>query len=376
MNLTNRERFIRLMRGDPIDRAPFFPCFGPWPQTLARWQREGLPKDADWREIVGFDGALRHKLPVNAFWSPPFEEEVIEEAGETQVILDVRGVTKRVRDGGWSIEFLSHPVRDRADWERVKERLDPQAPERFPSGWRAFCKEHAGRTDPAYAGDLPCGFFGGPREMLGFEKLIYAFYDEPALLCEILDTLCELWIHVFTIALRDAPVDFFFIWEDMCFKTGPLIGPGLFRTHLLPRYKRLTRALRAAGVETIMVDSDGDVRPLIPLWLEGGVTCLFPWETQMGLDITAIRRQYPTLQMIGGIDKYSLALGREAIDAELGKIPWMLEQGRYLPAVDHAVPPNVSWDNYRYFCDRLRDLIERYPPAPKVCCDSHLSTDD
>ena len=104
-------------------RAPFFPCFGPWPQTLARWHREGLPEDADWREIAGFDGALRHKLPVNAFWCPPFEEKVVEDEGETQVIVDVRGVTKRVRDGGWSIEFLSHPVRDRAGWERVKSRF-------------------------------------------------------------------------------------------------------------------------------------------------------------------------------------------------------------------------------------------------------------
>jgi len=32
--------------------------------------------------------------------------------------------------------------------------------------------------------------------------------------------------------------------------------------------------------------------------------------------------------------------------------------------VDHFVPPDVSWDNYRYFCEKLRDLIERYPPCP------------
>jgi uroporphyrinogen decarboxylase len=100
--------------------------------------------------------------------------------------------------------------------------------------------------------------------------------------------------------------------------------------------------------------------------LEAGVTCLFPWETQMGLDIAEMRRQYPRLQMIGGIDKHSLALGREAIDAELAKVPFMLSSGRYLPAVDHFVPPDVSWDNYRYFCERLRDLIERYPPEPTI----------
>jgi hypothetical protein len=365
MELTNRDRFLRLMRGQPVDRAPFFPCFGPWPQTLARWRREGLPEEADWRSIVGFDGDLRHKLPVNAYLCPPFERQVIEEDGDTRVLVDERGVKKREGNEGWTWSFLVHPVSDRADWERLKPRLDPAMPGRFPDDWEAFCQRHASRVDPAYAGDLPCGFFGGPRELLGFERLATIFYDDPHLLVEILDTLCDLWVHVFAQALQDAPIDFFFIWEDMCYRSGPLIGPFLFRQYLLPRYVRLTAALRDASVDIIMVDSDGDPRLLIPIWLEGGVTCLFPWETQMGLDITEVRRQYPELQMIGGINKHSLALGREAIDAELAKIPFMLESGRYLPAVDHFVPPDVSWDNYRYFCDSLRDLIDRYPPAPK-----------
>ena len=143
----------------------------------------------------------------------------------------------------------------------------------------------------------------------------------------------------------------------MCYKTGPLIGPDLCRRLLLPRYRRLTTMLREAGVDIVMVDSDGDPRQLVPVWLDGGITCVFPWETQMGLDITAVRRDYPDLQMIGGINKHALALGREAIDAELAKLPWMLERGRYLPAVDHFIPPDVSWDNYRYFCDRMRALL-------------------
>ena len=362
MSLTSRDRFVRLMRGEPVDRAPFFPVFRPWPQTIERWRQEGLPEEYDYRAL-GFDGDLRHKLPVNAFWCPSYERQLLDDEGDAQVVIDERGVKRRERDGGWSIEFLAHPVHDRCDWDRLKDRLDPACAARFPDDWAAFCTQHAQRTEPAYAGDLPCGFFGGPREILGFERLLYLFYDDPGLLCDILDTLCDLWVEVFPRAIRDAPIEFFFIWEDMCYRKGPLIGPELFRKYLLPRYQRLTAALREAGVDIIMVDTDGDPRVLIPLWLEAGVTCLFPWETQMDLDITEVRRQYPTLQMIGGIDKSQLTHGREAIDKELEKIPFMLESGRYLPAVDHFIPPDVSWDDYRYFCERLRELIERYPPA-------------
>jgi uroporphyrinogen decarboxylase len=84
----------------------------------------------------------------------------------------------------------------------------------------------------------------------------------------------------------------------------------------------------------------------------------------MGLDITEVRRQYPTLQMVGGLNKAVLAHDRAAMDRDLAKVPWMLEQGRFIPAVDHFVPPDVSWDNYRYFYEKLRDLIWQHPPAP------------
>ena len=366
MDINNRERFLRLMRGQPVDRAPFFPCFGPWPATLERWHDEGLPRDADWREVCGFDGDLRHCLPVNGFLCPNFEGQVLEEDEHTRVVVDRFGVRKRERkDGGSMPEFLSFLVRDRADWERAKERFDPDAPGRLPppEQWQRVCDAAAARTDPYYAGDLPTGFFGGPRELFGMEGFVLAFYDDPDLVEDVLDTLCDLWSAFYPRVIAQAPIDFFFVWEDMCFKTGPLLSPHLFKKFLVPRYQRFTAALRAAGVDIIMVDSDGDPRALVDLWLEGGVTCLFPWETQMGLDITAVRRRYPTLQMIGGIDKHRLALGRAAIDAELEKVPFMLESGRYLPALDHFVPPDVSWDSYRYFCERLREMIERYGPA-------------
>ena len=365
--MTNRDRFLKLMRGDPVDRAPFFPCFGPWPATLERWHREGLPDDANYAEVCGFDGDLRHRLPVNGFLCPAIDQEVLEETEHTETVIDQFGVRKRVmKDNSSMPEFLSFLVSDRTSWLSARQRLEPDTPGRLPApdAWRSFCAANVGRTDPCYAGDLPTGFFGGPRQLMGYENLAFALYDQPDLIEDMLDTLCNLWCTFYPRVIREAPIDLFFVWEDMCFKTGPLISPDLFRRFLLPRYKRLTRALKDAGVDIIMVDSDGDPRALVDLWLEGGVTCIFPWETQMGLDITAARRDYPTLQMIGGIDKHRIALGRGAIDEELRKIPFMLENGRYLPAVDHFLPPDVSWDNYRYFCDRLRHLIEKHPPNP------------
>jgi uroporphyrinogen decarboxylase len=367
MELSNRDRFVRLFNGEPVDRVPFLDIMGFWQASLDRWKAEGLAADATRQtvhEIIGFDGGRGFMLPIKGYIWPEFEPKVLKDDGRTILKQNRWGaVEQNLHDSGVMPITISGPVKDRPTWEKIKERLNPDTPGRLPPDWNDLCRRAKASGNPIYTGDLPLGFFGAPRELLGFEQLAFLFYDDPALLHEILDTLCDLWVTLLDRVQKDITLDWYFIWEDMCSKNGPLISPALFREFLLPRYKRFTAALRTAGCRHILVDSDGDQRPLTPLWVEGGVTILFPWETQFGLDITEVRRRHPKLGMIGGINKFALAHGREAIDEELKKIPFMLERGRYIPGLDHNVPSDVSWDNYRYFYDRLRDLIWKYPPA-------------
>ncbi|HIJ65982.1 MAG TPA: hypothetical protein HPP77_08510 [Candidatus Hydrogenedentes bacterium] len=372
--MTNRERYLRLFAGEDVDRAPFLDVMGYWPSTVKRWRGEGLdlPENASWdtvcqtiHSIIGFDGGRGSMLRVQGYIWPEFERKILAEKDGIQTIRNGWGGIERNEPGSDVMPVtIKGPVADRASWEAIKERLDPDTPGRFPENWAAICQEAQASGEPVYCGDLPLGFFGAPRELLGFERQAMLFYEDPELMHEILDTLCDLWIALFTRVQQDVPLDWYFVWEDMCSKNGPLIAPALFAEFLLPRYKRLTDALRKNGCKHVMVDSDGDERPLVPLWIEGGVDIVFPWETQFGLDITEVRRQYPALGIIGGIDKFALAHGREAIDKELKKVPFMLTQGRYIPGLDHGVPPDVSWDNYRYFYDKLRELIWTYPPEP------------
>jgi hypothetical protein len=363
---TTRERFARVFAGEPVDRVPFLDIMGCWPASLARWKQEGLPQDATpetVRAMMGFEGCLGYYLPIQGYVWPEFEPEVLAEDGNGILRRNRWGsIERNSKDSEMLPITISGPVRDRATWDAIRARLDPDTPGRLPENWAEICREARASDQPVFAGELPLGFFGTPRELLGFERQTLLFYDDPDLMHAILDALCDLWIGLFTRVQREVALDYFYIWEDMCFKTGPLIGPELFREFLLPRYQRLTAALRRNGCRHILVDSDGDERALTPLWIEGGVDIVFPWETQFGLDITAVRRRYPRLGMMGGIDKFALAHGRAAIDRELAKIPFMLTQGRYIPGLDHGVPPDVAWDDYRYYCDGLRDLIWKYPP--------------
>jgi uroporphyrinogen decarboxylase len=114
---------------------------------------------------------------------------------------------------------------------------------------------------------------------------------------------------------------------------------------------------RDHGVRVILVDTDGDCRQLIQPFLDGGVTGIYPFEVQAGMDVREIRKAFPSLQILGGIDKKEIALGPERIDAELERrIPGMVNLGGYIPMADHQVPPDVSWQNYVYYRRRIAEL--------------------
>ncbi len=196
---------------------------------------------------------------------------------------------------------------------------------------------------------------------MGVEELLTKFYDDPAMMRDMNLYLADFWIALFDGVLKEVAVDTVFIWEDMCYRGGPLISPEMFREFILPGYRKLTGFLKDNGVRIIQVDSDGDVWKLPPLWIEGGVTTIYPFEVAAGMDIVAVRKAFPGLGITGGLDKRALIKGREAIDRELeSKVPFMLEQGGYIPNIDHMASPDISLENFKYYRRKLKEKIKRY----------------
>ena len=86
-------------------------------------------------------------------------------------------------------------------------------------------------------------------------------------------------------------------------KKGSMISPKMVREFLLPYMGRVADFLKARGVRQVHLDTDGDCRSLIPMFMEVGVTGMWPFEQTGNIDLLAIRQQYPTLLMAGGIAK-------------------------------------------------------------------------
>ena len=353
----------------PVDRVPNIEV-GCWWQTRDRWLSEGMPADTglerahitfNGNEFFGLDRQINAEIDVGLL--PPFEREVVEEDARTQLVRDENGVLMRVlKDDSSMPQFLEYPVRTRRDLRRMGARYDPATPGRYPPDWPGFVRQSTTADCPVwFPGIGSIGLYSRIREWMGTEAACTVFYDNPDLARDMVEQTVAFTLETLRPALA-ASFDYFMWWEDFAFKTGPLVSPRIFEEFLLPGYRRANDQLRHGGVDIICIDTDGDPRALIPLLLEAGFNCLLPCEQcNAGMHPLALRRNFGRdLLLWGGIDKRALARGKAAIDEELtSKLPPLVQEGGYIPQLDHLAPPDVPYENWLYYLTRKRALLEQ-----------------
>ena len=362
--LSDRERYLRCLLGQDVDRPPFWLFWGPWGGAWSRWQKEGM--DASFKSywFVRMDLGAESPpatVPVNYGPCPAIESKTIEEDENYRAWIDGWGIKRRNPKFNESMsEFLEFPVKGRDDWEKFKaERLDPNHPDRMAGEWLKSCKDWMEKDIPICIGSFPdVGFFGAIRWLLGDEECLLAFYTDPELIRDIMDHMAEVYLAVFEkVVAAGVRVDEIHIWEDMSGKQGSLISPAHFDEFMTPNYKRLRDFADRHGIPMMAVDTDGNPDTFVPPMMRGGVNFLFPMEVAAGADVQAFQEKYPTLGMMGGVDKRALAVDHDAIDAELERIRPAIERGRYIPELDHCIPSDVCWDNFTYYAEQLKKLI-------------------
>lgn len=356
--MTPRERFVNCLMGRMVDHIPFTsPFWGPWAKTEKMWLRQGMRKQKDWYELFGFEPL--EFIPINSFVWPYFDAETLIDEGDTFVHRNEYGVVVRDRKELDSMsQFLEHPVKDRKTWEQFKkERLDPNSPGRFPENWSMLVKKYADRDFPIILGGYPCGFFGSIRWLMGDVDFLMAAAAEPEFVLEINQHFCHLWYTLIERVLEKVKPDAYWFWEDLAGRQGSMISPMMFRKYMTPFYEHIISLVKSHGVEIIIVDSDGFIDDLAPLFADAGVNCIFPWEVQADNDLRKVRSKCPNMAFMGAMDKRAIAAGKDQIDTEIDRIRELLSVGRFIPFPDHLIPPDVSWDNYCYFVQKWRDML-------------------
>ena len=361
--MTTRERFVNVLVGKPVDRVPFIKVFGGTNAVLPRWEQErpGLGQEID--RLLQFEGRYRgwDCPPVNLDLSCINTWQVVADDAESRTARRADGMVKLFLKGAdYHQQTLEFPVKTRGDWERIKaEFLDADDPSRFPANWREVVAGYQGRDFPLQLTHR--GVYGFPRVLMGDEALAFAFYDDPGLVHDIMDSYTDFAIAVWGKMVRDTDYDLVECWEDMASKQGSIISPTTFREFMKPNYEKIQAFARAHGIPIVLVDSDGNTMALAEVMQESGVNAIYPWEVLAGNDVDLLRQRLPGMAAIGGLKKEAMAEGPAAVEAEMVKAARLIRKGRFIPGPDHFVQSHTSWEQYRYFMERLREVVLSTP---------------
>ena len=351
--MTDRLRFVNQMHHKPFDRC-FNMEFGYWKENFQQWDifvDNGITDNDEADVFFNFDRIADVRGPI--WMHPPFDEEVIEETGTHKIIRNCDGLLAEVPADGHSTipHYLKSSIASPEDWKQVKsDRFSLDHPGRKVDVEAIKSAHPPGRDYPL---GVHCGsMIGKIRDMLTFEGLTCAWYEHPTMVEDMVETVCLLAEQFLDQVLGEIDFDYASGWEDICCISGPLVTLEFFKNVVAPRYKRIGDKLRARGIDIWYTDCDGDVRPLLPYFMDAGINCLFPFEVNSCCTPGELLDEYGgDLMIMGGVDKMQLGRGPGAIRKCLDALDPYVQRGGFIPFCDHRCPPNVTPEDYLYYLD-------------------------
>jgi uroporphyrinogen-III decarboxylase len=355
--LNTRERFLKIMSFQKADRLPLIEVESYESETLKRWHKEGLPENKSVADVLGMDRI--EYVPIDFNPLPGFESKLIHEDENYITSTNHIGITVRYRkDHGMIYSYLDHPIKNRDDWMRMKERFDPNDPKRYPANWGTDLINHYNQADHPIGFTLHPFFFRLAFFMMGMERFMLAFYDQPDLVHDMFEDCADFCLATIQKLFDAVRIDFVAIAEDLAFKHSSHISPDMYREFWFPHQKKVIDFLKSKDVPVIGLWSSGDIRPVLPLAIECGYNATWPLEEVTGINAVELYKEYgKSLGLIGNIGIQTLIKGKEHIkQAVETKVLPLIETGGYIPTVDDMTPPEVSFENYAYYIELLKQI--------------------
>lgn len=380
-----RERILAVLNYQSYDHLPIV-HFGFLEETLERWEAEGhldrkaLPRIGDGSpdeqkldKMLGFDCNYHNVFSPSVRLEPPFEHKVLEELpGGYRKVLTGNGAIILDSDDNSSIPGeIDHILKGRKEWDEIFLAKLQYFPERVSRAYvncnGVYKRFNEGGYD--YLADpnrqthilLHCGsLYGVLRDYVGMEHLAYLHADDDDLFQEMIEVNAELCYQCTAAALATGvKFDIGHFWEDICYKSGPLVNPKLFYDRIGPHYKRITDLLHQYGINIISLDCDGQIDRLIPTWLDNGINTMFPIEVgTWNASLKPWREKYgKQILGVGGMAKRMFGFDYAAVDAEIERLKELVDMGGFLPCPDHRIAPDAKWENVQYYCERMRQTF-------------------
>ena len=361
-----RDEYLSYMTSAAVKRPLFCELFGPLVGLEDEWRAQGASEDEIALTRFGFDYAKRHRVDVAAGGMfPSVESVVLEDTPEQTITRDRYGRKMKLIKKSATIPLpMEYPVTDWDTWLAIKPRYE-YSDDRLPDGWAEAAL--AARSEGAVINVSIPGGFDEPRQLMGEEELCVSYYTQPDLIHDMLTTIGATAVRVLEAVVSRVPVDILSVHEDLAGKSGSLVGPTQIDEFIRPYYRSVWDLLSSRGAVLFQQDSDGNINSVIDSFREAGVNCFYPMEPAAGMDMVRTREKYGNaLSFMGGIDKFAVMRGPDAIRAELEyKFSAPMLTGGVIFGLDHRIPNGVTIENYRYYVRTAREMLGLDPnPAP------------
>ncbi len=352
--MTSKDRVTAAMSFRKPDRVPrFWQTF--WDEFQQRWF-EHHP-DADLHQCFADDMRL-----VAADETPwPSQVDVLQEGGGEATVRTGWGEVKRTIAQQRYGQQVMGVLLERA----VPERTDPDSLV-FENPLLESRYTDAERTVAALKDEyfVICKT-GGPylrtAFMRGEQTLWFDVVEDPQWVLALVDRVVDHMITIGIESLRrfnlyDTGIG---IYDDVAASWGPFVGPQNYERVFLPGLRRMVQAYKQAGAARVMHHCDGNVLPLLDMWIDAGIDAINPVEFRSGLDPAAIRERYgDKLVCVGGLDNCDILPRGDRAEVR-DHILHLLGAGRDGGYVlgPHSIGPDISIATMEY----VLELLDVYP---------------
>lgn len=135
----------------------------------------------------------------------------------------------------------------------------------------------------------------------GIDRFSYLLMDEPTLISHFLDVLFQQRKELIGHYTGGISSPMVFHDDDVASRNGLIFSPQFLKRELIPRLKKMVEIYHQKGFK-VMFHSDGNLWEIMDDLVDCDIDALNPIETMAGMDIKKLRRCYPKLILVGGID--------------------------------------------------------------------------
>ena len=349
--MTSHERFGRMFEHKEADKVAMWDF--PWPGTLARWHREGMPQNIGYEDYFDVDRVSR--IVVDN--SPQYPEYIVEENEEFVTCMTKwGGIEKNFKNQDSTPDFVGYSIIDQDIWLEAKKRMIP-TPDRIP--WDYLKANYGKWREEGHwiLADCAFGFNHLLSYVVGTERLLIAMMEEP-------DWVADMLVHSLDVntALLDMAweagytFDMFNIREDMGYSHSQFFSVETYRELIKPVHKKAVEWAHKKGAR-VRLHSCGNINPLLPEIIGVGFDAYHPMQVKAGMNPYGIKERYGKKLVIHGGFDAMLWKDIDLIKSEMKRLlPVLKQSGGYIFASDHSIPNDVSLENMKEIITLAKEL--------------------